>query len=168
MKARTLYHAITGTSSNNSMCPELDLKTRIIGFIISFIIGIFMVVSSISQLFTLALGGQRLFAIWYTLGNCVCLSSTFFLMGPKRQCDNMMKPERKLTSMVLFGSMILSLIMAFTGISKLIVMIIIIVQFLSLLWYILSYIPGAQKICSSCIKSRISRGSDNNSDTELV
>ena len=75
-----------------------DLKTRIIGFIISFFLGIFMMISSISQLFTLALGGQRLFAIWYTCGNIVCLSSTFFLMGPKKQCENMMKPQRKCTS----------------------------------------------------------------------
>ena len=166
--ARTLYNTITGVSSNTSMCPDLDFKTRIIGFVISFFLGIFMMISSISQLFTLAMGGQRWFAIWYTCGNCVCLSSTFFLMGPKRQCDNMMKPERKLTSMILFISMGSCLILAFTGISKLIIMILIIVQFLALLWYVLSYIPGAQKLCSSCIKSKISRGSsDNSSYTEM-
>ena len=90
-------------------------------------------------------------------------------MGPKKQCDNMMKPERKLTSMVLFASMALSLILAFTGISKLIIMLIIIVQFLALVWYVLSYIPGAQRLCSSCIKSRISSGSSvNGSYTEMV
>ena len=167
--ARALYNTITGVSSNSSMCPDLDFKTRIIGFVISFVLGIFMMISSISQLFTLALGGQRWFAIWYTCGNCVCLSSTFFLMGPKKQCDNMMKPERKLTSMVLFISMALCLFMAFTGTSKLLIMLIIIVQFLALVWYALSYIPGAQRLCSSCIKSRISRDSnDNGSYTEMA
>ena len=167
--ARALYNTITGVSSNTSMCPDLDLKTRIIGFIISFFLGIFMMISSISQLFTLALGGQRLFAIWYTCGNSVCLSSTFFLMGPKKQCENMMKPERKLTSMILFISMALCLILAFTGVSKLIIMLFIIVQFISLLWYVLSYIPGAQNLCSSCVKIRISRGgTDNNSYTEMA
>ena len=165
-KAKSLYHSITGVSSNTSMCPDLDLKTRIIGFIISFVIGIFMMISSISQLFTLALGGQRWFAVWYTCGNCVCLSSTFFLMGPKKQCELMMKPARKLTSMVLFGSMLACLFMAFAGISKIIIMIAIIIQFLALLWYVLSYIPGAQNLCSSCIKSRIS--SKNDSYTEMV
>ena len=168
-KAKSLYQTITGVSSNNSLCPDLDFKTRIIGFIISFIIGIFMMISSVSQLLTLALGGQRWFAVWYTLGNCVCLSSTFFLMGPKKQCENMMKPERKLTSMILFISMALCLILAFTGVSKLIIMLFIIIQFISLLWYVLSYIPGAQKLCSSCVKSRISRGgTDNNSYTEMA
>ena len=166
--ARTLYHAITGTANNTSMCPDLDFKTRVIGFVISFVAGIFMMISSISQLFTLALGGQRWFAIWYTCGNCVCLSSTFFLMGPKRQWQNMMKPERKMTSLVLIMSMFLSLVLAFTGISKMIIMIVIIVQFLALLWYVLSYIPGAQRLCSACIKSKISRNTDNGSYTEMV
>ena len=49
-KAKSLYQTITGVSSNTSLCPDLDLKTRIIGFIISFVIGIFMMISSISQL----------------------------------------------------------------------------------------------------------------------
>ena len=155
-KAKSLYQTITGVSSNNSLCPELDLKTRIIGFIISFIVGIFMMITSISQLFTLALGGQKWFAVWYTLGNCVCLSSSFFLMGPKKQCELMMKPARRITSIILFISMISCLIMAFSGVSKIIVLIAIIVQFLTLLWYVLSYIPGAQNLCSSCIKSQVS------------
>ena len=91
------------------------------------------------------------------------------MSAPILSFDNMMKPERKLTSMVLFASMALSIILAFTGISKLIIMLIIIVQFLALVWYVLSYIPGAQRLCSSCIKSRISRGSsDNGSYTEMV
>ena len=165
-KAKSLYQTITGVSSNTSLCPDLDLKTRIIGFILSFVIGIFMMISSISQLFTLALGGQRWFAIWYTCGNCVCLSSTFFLMGPKKQCELMMKPARKFTSIVLFGSMIACLFMAFSGISKIIIMIAIIIQFMALLWYVLSYIPGAQSLCSSCIKRKIS--SNNDSYTEMV
>ena len=29
-KAKAIYQTITGVSSNNSLCPELDLKTRII------------------------------------------------------------------------------------------------------------------------------------------
>ena len=166
-KARTLYHTITGVSSNTSLCPDLDLKTRIIGFIISFVVGIFMMISSVSQLFTLAIGGQKWFAIWYTCGNAVCLSSTFFLMGPKKQCENMMKPQRKLTSLVLFGSMGACLIMAFAGISKIIILLAIAIQFMALVWYILSYIPGAQRLCSGCIKSTIV-GKQEDSYTEMV
>ena len=166
-KAKTFYRKISGAASNPSCCPDLDLKTRIIGFILSFIVGIFMMISSISQLFTLALGGQRYFAIWYTCGNIVCLSSTFFLMGPKKQCENMMKPERKLTSLVLFSSMAACLIMAFSGVSKLIVLIAIVIQFMSLVWYVLSYIPGGQRLCSGCIRRTVT-GKTDGSYTEMV
>ena len=166
-KAKSFYRSISGVATNPSCCPDLDLKTRIIGFILSFIIGIFMMISSISQLLTLALGGQRYFAIWYTCGNTVCLSSTFFLMGPKKQCENMMKPQRKLTSLVLFGSMAACLIMAIIGISKLIILVAIAVQFMSLVWYVLSYIPGAQKLCSGCIKRTVT-GKQDDSYTEMV
>lgn len=166
-KAKTFYRAITSVGTNPSMCPDLDLKTRFLGFVISFIVGIFMMISSISQLFTLALGGQRWFALWYTCGNLVCLSSTFFLMGPKKQCENMMKPQRKLTSLMLFLSMGTCLVMAFSGISKLIVMVGIIFQFITLVWYVLSYIPGGQSLCSKCVKSTISSKLDG-SYTEMV
>ena len=166
-KAKSFYRSISCVATNPSCCPDLDLKTRIIGFILSFIIGIFMMISSISQLLTLALGGQRYFAIWYTCGNTVCLSSTFFLMGPKRQCENMMKPERKLTTLILFGSMIACLIMAIIGISKIIILVAIAVQFMSLVWYVLSYIPGGQKLCSGCIKRTVI-GKQDESYTEMV
>ena len=166
-KAKSLYRSISGVASNPSMCPDLDIKTRIIGFILSFIIGVFMMISSISQLITLAIGGQRWFAVWYTCGNVVCLSSTFFLMGPKKQCENMMKPQRKCTSLVLFLSMTACLFMAFAGISKLIILIAIAIQFMALIWYVLSYIPGAQKLCSGCLKSTII-GKQDDSYTEMV
>ena len=166
-KAKSLYRSVSGVASNPSMCPDLDIKTRIIGFIISFIVGIFMMISSISQLLTLALGGQRWFAVWYTCGNIVCLSSTFFLMGPKKQCENMMKPQRKCTSLILFLSMTACLFMAFAGVSKLIILVAIAIQFMALIWYVLSYIPGAQKLCSGCIKNTII-GKQEDSYTEMV
>ena len=104
---------VSGVASNPSLCPDLDLKTRILGFILSFIIGIIMMMGSIAELFSLALGGQRWFAIWYTAGNIVCLSSSFFLMGPKRQCQNMLNPIRATVSLVLLGSMVSCLFLAF-------------------------------------------------------
>lgn len=143
---------VSGVASNPSLCPDLDLKTRILGFILSFIIGVIMMMGSIAQLFSLALGGQRWFAIWYTAGNLVCLSSSFFLMGPKRQCQNMLNPVRATVSFVLLGSMVSCLLLALLGFSKLIVLISIGVQFCALIWYVLSYIPYGRTYCGKCIK----------------
>ena len=155
-RVKQLYRTVSNVAQNPSMCPELDLKTRIIGFIVCFIIGIFMLISSISQLLTLALGGQRWFAIWYTAGNTVCLASSFFFMGPKRQCENMLKPERRKISLILFISMLSCVFLALAGFSKLIILLDIGVQFCALTWYVLSYIPNGQLCCKNLLKGFIS------------
>ena len=69
--------------------------------------------------------------------------------------------------LILFSSMITCLIMAFAGVSKLIVLVAIAIQFMALIWYVLSYVPGGQRMCSGCTKSTISRKIDG-SYTEMV
>ena len=159
---------VSGFAPNPSMCPDLDLSTRIIGFVLSFIIGFIMMMGSIGQLFSLALGGQRWFAIWYTVGNVVCLSSSFFLMGPKKQCENMLKPIRATVSMILVGSMVFCLVTALLGFSKLIVLIGIGVQFCALIWYVLSYIPYGRTYCGKCMKNCLFGGAEDESYSPIV
>lgn len=144
--------SITSSVSNSSMCPELDLKTRVIGFVLTFILGIVMMFGSIAQLFSLVLGGQRWFAMWYTAGNVVALSSTFFLMGPKKQCEIMLNPVRATISILLVVSMVLCVIFALLGFSKIIVLVGVIIQFCCLIWYVLSYIPYGRDFCFNCLK----------------
>ena len=126
---KSFYHSISGAVTNSSLCPNLDLKTRVIGFLITFLVGGFMIISSLGQLFSLALGGQTWFALWYTTGNVVCLSSTFFLMGPKKQCELMLKPGRFRVSVILILSMLVTVILALVSISKILTIISITVQF---------------------------------------
>jgi hypothetical protein len=144
---------ISGLSKNNSLCPELDLKTRVIGFFISCLIGIIMMIGSIYQLYTLSFGGQRFFAIWYTLGNIVALSSTFFLMGPKKQCENMMNKIRFKASLLLISSIICCFIFGVFGFNKILVILSVFVQFFALIWYVLSYIPMGRTIVGKFIKN---------------
>ena len=166
---KSLFRQISGVATNPSMCPDLDLKTRIIGFILSFIIGFVMMLGSIGQLFSLVLGGERWFAIWYTAGNIVCLSSSFFLMGPKRQCENMLNPVRATVSFVLFGSMAACVILALLGFSKILVLIAIGVQFCALIWYVLSYIPMGRTYCGQCIKGCLFGGAkEGPSEYEMI
>ena len=148
---KSFIRQVSGVASNPSLCPDLDLKTRILGFVISFILGIGMMIGSITQLFSLAFGGQRWFALWYTTGNAVCLSSSFFLMGPKKQCEHMMNPIRATVSMVLLGSMGCCVLFALLGFSKSLVLLAILVQFCSLIWYVLSYIPYGREYCGGCL-----------------
>mmetsp|Transcript_85386 Transcript_85386/g.227676 ORF Transcript_85386/g.227676 Transcript_85386/m.227676 type:complete len:96 (+) Transcript_85386:456-743(+) len=46
------------------------------------------------------------FALSYSIGNLLMMSSTLFLVGPKRQFQNMFSGERAMASGAYFGSMI--------------------------------------------------------------
>ena len=133
---------ISGLSKNNSLCPELDLKTRVIGFFISCLIGIIMMIGSIYQLYTLSFGGQRFFAIWYTLGNIVA-----------KQCENMMNKIRFKASLLLISSIICCFIFGVFGFHKILVILSVFVQFFALIWYVLSYIPMGRTIVGKFIKN---------------
>jgi hypothetical protein len=65
----------------------------------------------------------------------------------------MMKPTRMIVSIVLVASMAMSLISALIFGSKLLVIIFTAIQFCSLVWYVLSYIPYGRQMCTNCLKS---------------
>jgi hypothetical protein len=150
-------------AGNPSCCPDLDLKTRVIGFVITFVIGFFITLASLGSFFALFAGGANWFAIWYTLGNLISLSSTFFLIGPKSQCKNMLKPVRATVSLIFIGSMIMTLVSAFFF-SKILTVIFVVVQFCALVWYVLSYIPYGRECCKKCLKSCCCDDSDEKQD----
>ena len=173
IKVKTTYKNIKDTyekakniSENPSLCPELDKTTRLIGFIVCFFIGFFMTLSSITQLFTLVLGGERWFAIWYTAGNLVCLASSFFYMGPKQQMENILKPERKNVSFILVISMVSCVVFALLGFSKLLILIDIFIQCCALIWYVLSYVPNGQLCCKNMIKGAMKGEKEEESSTK--
>ena len=162
---RNIMQNISSMTTNSSMCPDLDFKTRILGFLLTFIIGVIMMIGSIKQLFTIAFSGQRFFAVWYSLGNIVCIASTFFLTGPKKQCEKIIEPTRFKTSIVLFGSIICSLIFGIFGFSKILVLLTVAIQFCALIWYVLSYVPMGRTYCGKCLKNIMFRNEKINSNS---
>ena len=48
--------------------------------------------------------------------------------------------------------MVMTFVSIFLIKSKLLVLIFIIAQFLSYIWYVLSYIPWGRELCSACVK----------------
>lgn len=52
------------------------------------------------------------FAILYTIGNIVSLSSTAFLVGPVKQCKNMFAEKRAIATVVFLTAMIATLVVA--------------------------------------------------------
>ncbi len=61
----------------------LSWKTRVQGFAICFVLGVFISILA-TVMFSLTLN-LATFGILYTLGNIVAISSTLFLMGPMNQ-----------------------------------------------------------------------------------
>jgi hypothetical protein len=59
---------------NDSCCPDLDIKTRMIGFIVCFIIGIAITILSFPFIAG-GITGNPTFAILYTLGNITSICS---------------------------------------------------------------------------------------------
>uniref|UniRef100_A0A7S3AWZ9 Vesicle transport protein n=1 Tax=Haptolina ericina TaxID=156174 RepID=A0A7S3AWZ9_9EUKA len=146
----------------NGICPSLTFQQRLYGFAICWVLGTIICISSMFSFGKLVNGHPAPFAIAYSLGNIIALSSTTFLVGPKRQMRKMTHPTRWGAALVYVFSMVATLVLAVlaganppkpfrtnSGNAGLII-IFIIIQFCSLLWYCLSYIPYGRRIVMSC------------------
>jgi hypothetical protein len=92
------------------------------------------------------------FALYFTLGNMVSIvgyvivryNSTGFLVGFRNQCTSMWKKERRITTFVFYGSMVMILVSIYELKSKLLVLIFLIVEICAYVWYTASYLPYVQ------------------------
>ncbi len=149
--------------TKDSACPSLPVKYRIWGFCICFILGLILSFFSTFMFIFGAIKQPYKFAVLYTLGNIVSLLSSFFLFGPCSQFKRMFKKTRVVATIICLFCIIFTLIYAIwiykdEGFGyKLIMWILIIAQYLSMFWYILSYIPFARTICKKCCKCIIEK-----------
>ncbi|EDO38593.1 predicted protein [Nematostella vectensis] len=129
-----------------SDATSLSWSTRIKGFAICFIVG-----CSFSILGTfLLIRDIKLFAVFYTLGNITALLSTCFLMGPCKQLKNMFKEKRLIATILMLTCLVLTLCAALWWHSKGLAIVFCILQYLSMTWYCLSYIPFARDAVKRC------------------
>ncbi|XP_064628435.1 vesicle transport protein SFT2A-like [Lineus longissimus] len=132
---------------------SLSWSTRIKGFLICFVLG---VVLSLLGSFCLFLpSGLTIFAVFYTIGNLLSLSSTCFLMGPVNQCKKMFAETRIIATIIVFVCLVLTLMAALWWKIAGLAILFCVLQFLALTWYSISYIPFARdaikKCCASCM-----------------
>ena len=143
---------------NVSVFPALSWQQRLFGFGSCWFLGCVLNLCSFSSMFQLLTGRPEKFAIMYTIGNFLTLFSTFFIVGPQRQLQKMRQDHRKLTSMVYLASMVLTLLLCCLQpfpLRGFVLLVCISVQYCSLWWYTLSYIPfgrrTARSICDTCL-----------------
>ncbi|DAZ97005.1 TPA: hypothetical protein N0F65_011920 [Lagenidium giganteum] len=91
------------------------------------------------------------FAFFYTVGNLCSIGSSFFLVGPRRQLKVMCMPVRRVACCVWIGCMVLTLILAiFFPKAGPLVLILVMVQYVAMLWYGASFIPYGRAILKKC------------------
>ena len=117
-------------------------STRIKGFIACFVLGVgISILSSVIYALTWKLVP---FCFLYTLGNIVALASTCFLMGPVNQIKKMFAPTRWIATSLMLLFLVLTLVCAIGFKKKGLTVLFCILQFLSMTWYSISYIPYAR------------------------
>ncbi|CAH3152522.1 unnamed protein product [Porites lobata] len=138
-----------GIITEISDATTLSWSTRIKGFIICFCIGVVFSILGVIFLWR----DVKLFAVFYSLGNLMALSSTCFLMGPMKQLRNMFKEKRLIATIIMLVCLILTLCAALWWENKGLALLFCILQYLAMTWYCLSYIPFARDAVKKCVTS---------------
>ena len=143
--------AINQQMAQNSWCPSLTLKQRVIGFVVCTIVGALFGILSFIVVLSLTTSPAR-FAVPYSLCILCLLGGTFFLIGPWRQLKVMFHKTRIITTIVFLVSIAGTLISAFLIKSAWLVLACVIVQICAFVWYSLSYIPYARTAIIKFVK----------------
>ncbi|RYG69388.1 hypothetical protein EON64_02850 [archaeon] len=138
-----------------STCPKMSLQQRIMGCLVCMGTGFLISMGSTLRLVRLLEGHPEDFAVMYTLGNVLGLCSTCFLYGPLSQAKQMFASTRLAASLIYLTLMGTTLFLAFypayvPGRLALLVLSIVL-QFLALTWYTLSFIPFARDLVAACL-----------------
>mmetsp|Transcript_15276 Transcript_15276/g.35144 ORF Transcript_15276/g.35144 Transcript_15276/m.35144 type:complete len:180 (-) Transcript_15276:446-985(-) len=133
-------------------CPALTYRQRMLGFIVCFAFGGIMTLSALSSLGGLLIGNAGPFAFKYTAGNLLSIGSSSFLVGPVKQCRDMLAPERATASLVYVLTLIGTLWSCFFLKVQILTFLFIVAQFCALTWYMLSYVPYGQQCVRRLLK----------------
>ena len=128
-----------------SLFPSLSLTQRWYGFGICFVLGWFISFLSVISVGSIVTDPAR-FAFPYTIGSLVSICSSFFIWGPWKQCKKMFELHRLLATSMYLIAMALTLYLAFTQTSPILILLSILVKFLAMCWYVLSWIPYGRRM----------------------
>ncbi|CAH0486069.1 unnamed protein product [Peronospora farinosa] len=98
----------------------------------------------------------RFYALFYSLSNVATFCSLIFIMGQNRLQKRMLSSKRSVTGRAWMGSMALTITVAFFWSSHwFIVIVLLLLQFGSMIWYSTSYIPFGRKFLHKYMAKRI-------------
>ncbi|CAM9353247.1 unnamed protein product [Chrysoparadoxa australica] len=131
------------------LCPSLGYKQRMMGFCACLAFGLFLTMGSMFRIMQAVTGRPLPFVIYYTLGNVVSICGSFFLYGPTKQVKQMFDSKRFWATSCYLASLVACLVVAFAFhfIGRgLVLLLLVAVQFVSMVYYSLTYVPFARKI----------------------
>ncbi|KAM9970606.1 hypothetical protein ACTFIW_008576 [Dictyostelium discoideum] len=134
-ESKTFYQELQESSS-------LTYFQRLTGFIICLVIGVIFLGMSTMVLFI-----PRQFAKFYSLGSLSIIIGLVILVGVKKQIANIMSSKERLYSTILYiGSIFATIYFALSLQSTILTLIFVVIQFITVIWYSLSYIPFGQSM----------------------
>uniref|UniRef100_A0A7S0YNV7 Vesicle transport protein n=1 Tax=Hemiselmis tepida TaxID=464990 RepID=A0A7S0YNV7_9CRYP len=132
----------------------MSYRNRLIAFVICLASGVFFTALSTLMLPMIVIKPHK-FAVSYSLGNLLMLGSTAFLVGPKKQIQNMCQGHRALASSSYVAAMVGTIYSALWLRVWIMVLACIGVQFAALVWYSLSYIPFGRQLAARFLKPAV-------------
>ena len=160
----SLRDTLLGKEESNSIipdmseyCPSLPYKTRLYVFAATFVLAWLCGVLAGVMIILLRLVA---FAVLYSLSNILGLASTFFLVGPAAQLKKMFKPVRLWSAIAFLLFLGLTLFAALFLKNGGLTILFAFIQYCALLWYTLSYMPGARSCFTACCKKTTGLGDD--------
>lgn len=128
----------------SACCPRLGFKQRLFGCACCFLVGQLIQFCSFGAVAGVFMGHPGRFACLYTMSNIMMMAASFFLSGPQAQCRKIKAKDRFKTSFIYFATMVLTMTMVFShhffG-RPLLIMLCVAVQWMALVWYVLSFVP---------------------------
>ncbi|TDH69274.1 hypothetical protein CCR75_002552 [Bremia lactucae] len=134
---------------------ELTLNQRALGALGCYMLSGFLAFLATLVLFT-SVHHVRLYSLLYSLSNVATFCSLLFIMGQDRLQKRMLSRKRSITGRAWMGSLALTIIVAFLWHSHwFIVILLLLVQFGSMIWYSATYIPFGRKFVHKYMARRV-------------
>mmetsp|Transcript_8117 Transcript_8117/g.23354 ORF Transcript_8117/g.23354 Transcript_8117/m.23354 type:complete len:215 (-) Transcript_8117:135-779(-) len=153
-------------ASVSEMLPNLSMQERMLGCVTCMVAGYLLSFGSLSRLGRLLYGNPVPICVHVTLGNLLTLCGTCFLTGPTNQAKRMWHASRRTASILYISSMWTTFVFlclpAFMG-RGFLLFLLIIVQYIAVTWYCLSYIPFGRDLLKRCCQRMFSSVSGDDS-----
>ena len=138
-------------------------RKRVILFFVFSVLGYMVELGSLSRfIHSIATFNPNRFVLLYSIGNILNLLGIVVLVGFERQIETMKDPKRRSTSIIYLASLVLCIVFALTLhniIGRILITILIVIQFCAFWWYSLSFIPFAQRLLTNCF-SKFKKSAD--------